>query len=272
MFEPTPGFMHMALDAVEVHLPHLESFALPIEIFNALALVKTPDEIAKQELREAVRAATRRCRRVELESFYTGIVRLHINALPEFLDLLPGLRQVDLSIISGEARETPALRHMLGRSTTARTRTAAECIRAESQVRELELRGPLSREDLITVARACPHLRVLKCEYGGPRPLVPLMAEAVFIDWLGAIVDVGAANYEVSATAAGTVTAAATVQPQVLRGLRQLRVANPPFGSERVAAGMCRLEMLRAHSHVLIDFDFKPERLSVQLPYSGDGF
>jgi hypothetical protein len=266
IFEPTPDSMHMVLGAVEFHLPHLKSFALPVEIFNALALVETADVIAKQELRGAVQAVMRRCSGFELGRFYKDSAELHINALQELLSCLPDLEQLELPIISDEFEETPALRHVLTRSTAAQTRTAAGCERAESQVRDLELRGPLSHADLVTVARACPHLRVLKCEYGGPRPLVqmrddwlprfvPLMAEAVFVDWLGVIIDVGAAKYVTAATAAaGPTAAAAAVQPQVLRGLRQLRVANPPFDSERDAAGMHVLERVRAHSHVLIEF------------------
>jgi hypothetical protein len=138
----------------------------------------------------------------------------------------------------------------------------------EPQLRELHLTDPLSRAALATVARACPHLRVLHCGYGGPRPVVrmdqagsysyefvSLMSEAVFIGWLGAILDVSAGKHLIAGVRENCATAAHAIgQQQVLHHLRQLRVADPPFNGERDAATMSTLECVRAQSHVLIAF------------------
>jgi hypothetical protein len=140
--------------------------------------------------------------------------------------------------------------------------------RSEPQLRELHLTSPLSHAALATVARACPHLRVLHCVYGGPRPLVKmdqtaplgflsLVAEAVFIEWLGAILDIRAAKFLTARISIDCATAAhaTTGQQQILHKLRRLQVANPPFDGERDAATMETLECVRAKSHALIAFN-----------------
>jgi hypothetical protein len=292
-FAPDPDVMHTVLNAVALQLPHLESIRLPGEIFNALALVDDGDAMAKRDLRAAVQAATRRCKNLKLSTAPWSNARLHIKAFQELVRLLPGIQLYTAIEISSDVQVTQALRDVLARSSAAQYSRMAECGRADSQVRKLAVFGPLSREDLATVVLACPHLRALRCEYGGdlrpavrtdeapPPPFNASLAEAAFLDWLGAIVDVSAAravsgqsrpqnilqlvNHDdrgdrgdgrlVPPSVSGTTPTTPPVQPQVVPSkLRRLRVAKPPFDGERQAAGMNALERVRAHSHVLIGF------------------
>jgi hypothetical protein len=288
-FAPDPDVMHTVLNAVTLQLPHLESIRLPGEIFNALALVDDGDAMAKRELRAAVQAATRRCKNIKLDTVPLFNARLHIKAFQELVRLLPGIQLYTAIEISSDVQVTQALRDVLARSSAAQNSRVAECGRADSQVRKLAVFGPLSREDLAAVVLACPHMRALRCEYGGdlrparrtdeapPPPFDAPRAEAAFLDWLGAIVDVSAAraapgqlrpqagsqlvNHDdrgdrdegrlVPPPVPGTT---ATTPPVVPGKLRWLRVAKPPFDGERQAAGMNALERVRAHSHVLISF------------------
>jgi hypothetical protein len=255
---------------VALQLPHVESVALPVDIFNALALVKTEDNAAKAQLRGAIAAATRRCEHVTLFPQW-GDLRLHIDALEELLRLLPNVRRLGPLNVSTNLQVTQQMSQLIsqtmtrGDGATSPVSNDAMLRDGESRLRELHLTGPLSRTALATVGRACPHLRVLDCAYGGTRPLVrmdptaplqfiPLMSEAVFIDWLGAILDVSAAKYLTTGVNCAAAAHATGQQQQMLRHLRQLRVANPPFDGERDAAVMDTLECVRAQSHVLITF------------------
>jgi hypothetical protein len=264
--EFNPDATHAVLNAVSLQLPHLESIALPVDIFDALAFNRAEDKTAKDELRGAVRAATKRCKRITLYT-QSGDLQLHVDALHELLHLLPNLRRLGpLSVFTG-FRGTPSLFQTIIRGGAVAS-TDIGPGHTEPQLRELHLTGPLTRAALATLTRACPHLRVLHCVYGGARPLVKmdhaasatlqfvsLMSEAVFIDWLGAILDVSAAKYLIASVGGSCTTAALAVgQQQVLHHLRQLRVAKPPFDGERDAANMAILEGVRAQSHVLITF------------------
>jgi hypothetical protein len=92
-------------------------------------------------------------------------------------------------------------------------------------------------------------------DQAAPLGFLSLVAEAVFIDWLGAILDIRAAKFLTARISIDCATAAhATGQQQILHKLRRLRVANPPFDGERDAATMATLECVRAESHALIAF------------------
>jgi hypothetical protein len=139
-----------------------------------------------------------------------------------------------------------------------------------AQLRELHITGPVTREELAAVVRRFPRLRVLQCEYGGPCPLAApspdsstpqrdlAVAEAAFIGWLGAVVDVSGVTHDRSASAASTVLQPPQSAMPRLRELRRLRVERPPLDGERDAAAMGALESLRARSQVLIEFVHRP--------------
>jgi hypothetical protein len=121
----------------------LESIALPGEIFNALALVDDGDgtTTAKRELRAAVQAATRRCKNVKL--FCSERLQSHIEAFQELVRLLPGI-QLDTAIgICSNVQVTQALRDVLVSSSAAHNTRMATCGHADSQMRKLDVFGPL---------------------------------------------------------------------------------------------------------------------------------
>jgi hypothetical protein len=87
-------------------------------------------------------------------------------------------------------------------------------------------------------------------DHNGPLQFIPWVSEAVFIDWLGAILDVSSAKFLTAGESPCGATARA--QRQVLHHLRRLQVTDPPFDGERDAATMPALERLRAQSHMQI--------------------
>jgi hypothetical protein len=101
--------MQDALSAVARRFPRLESLALPIDVFNALATREPGDDVAagKAALRGALVAATPHCRTLKLLSRTStpdGRVApgyLHVEALQQLGQLLPHLRVLGPVAVSG---------------------------------------------------------------------------------------------------------------------------------------------------------------------------